>query len=89
MNKKRRPQSRDSKESVEGETSGLHDPHARSVAESVSRHLEIMEKLAKHDAPLDEVDRLISLELSGLTTKLKQHRSERVIELARLGLLRG
>lgn len=49
--------------------------------------MEIMEELSKNDAPLDEADRLIKVELTELKTKLEQHRPERVIELTRLACL--
>lgn len=65
----------------------LADPHAHSIAESVGRHMGIMEEISKNSAPLDEVDRLIRVELTELRTKLEQHRPERIIELARLACL--
>lgn len=47
----------------------------------------IMEEISKNSAPLNEVDRLIGVELSELRAKLKRHRPERIIELARLACL--
>ncbi|WP_404287726.1 hypothetical protein [Glutamicibacter arilaitensis] len=46
-----------------------------------------MKEISKNSAPLDEIDRLIRVELTELTTKLEQHRPERIIELARLACL--
>lgn len=63
------------------------DPHANFITETVSRQMEIVGELSMNDAPVDEADRLIRLELAELKTKLMQHRPERVIELARLACL--
>ncbi|GHF22647.1 preprotein translocase subunit SecA [Pseudolysinimonas yzui] len=63
------------------------DIHAEAVADSVARLAAVMHELLSADAPLDEADRQIELELDGLKIKLQQHRPERVVELARLACL--
>lgn len=63
------------------------DPHARSIAESVDRHVTLMRELSTFDAPLEELDRCISAALSELKANIGPHRPERVVELARLACL--
>lgn len=55
--------------------------------QSVDRHASLIQELAGHESPLDELDRRIDAELSTLGDELASHRPERVAELARIACL--